>query len=299
MSFELVEAIFKEQSEALSIAQRCQDQLKELLKVYMQRHHNATHNAQPRGKSKRHQQDNTAAPVEQAAPIRLEQQTAITCEDSHSDEDLIQGLQEFDRTRQQGASQQPLHGHPTAPAQEDQCNALDQATQQHSKGTTQVMAEHPVLPVAALRAFHLCTAKHRDGSYRCLKLLPYTPTSGPYHISSPHKFGKDILVEFWLAGTQHFCISPIPNATTYQDAARQLGAAPHLSQHTALRLGQATASSTSRRCGAPANSGLIIGSNHDYTISSESARNALAQLTWEELVLAYNRAQSNPEAIKA
>ena len=194
MSFELVEAIFKEQSEALSIAQRCQDQLKELLKVYMQRHHNATHNAQPQGNSKRHQQDNTAAPVEQAAPIRLEQQTAITCEDSHSDEDLIQGLQEFDRTRQQGTSQQPIHGLPTAPAQEDQCSASDRATKQHNKGPPQDMVEFPALLVADLRAFHLCTAKHRDGSYRCLKLLPYTPTSGPYHNSSPHKFGKDILV---------------------------------------------------------------------------------------------------------
>ena len=298
MSLELVEAIFKEQSQALSTAQRCQDQLKELLRDYMQRHHNATHNSQSRSSSTR-QQDNIAAPFEQAAPIRQEQHPAITCEDSHSDEDLIQGLQEFDRTRQQDTSQQPIHGLPIAPAQEDQCSASDQATQQHNKGTTQDMVELPALPVADLRAFHLCTAKHRDGSYRCLKLLPYTPTSGPCHSSSPHKFGKDILVEFWLAGTQHFCISPIPNATTYQDAARQLGAAPHLAQHTALRLGQATASSTSRRCGAPVCSGLIIGSNHDYTISSVLARNALAQLTWDELVLAHNRAQSNPEAIKA
>ena len=92
MSFGLVEAILKEQSDALSTAQRCQDQLKELLEVYMQQHHNATHNAQPQGISKRHQQDNTATPVE-AAPIRLEQLKATLYEDSLSDEDLIQGLQ--------------------------------------------------------------------------------------------------------------------------------------------------------------------------------------------------------------
>ena len=107
MSLELVEAIFKEQAQALSTAQRCQDQLKDLLRDYMQRHHNATHNSQSRSSSTRQQQDTIAAPFDQAAPIRQEQQPAITCEDSHSDEDLIQGLQEFYRTRQQDTSQQP------------------------------------------------------------------------------------------------------------------------------------------------------------------------------------------------
>ena len=108
----------------------------------MQQHHNATHNAQPQGISKRHQQDNTATPVE-AAPIRLEQLKATLYEDSLSDEDLIQGLQGFDRARQQGTSQQ-LHGDPTAPTQEDQCNALDPVTQQHSKITTQDICEYQV-----------------------------------------------------------------------------------------------------------------------------------------------------------
>ena len=295
MSLELVEAILEEQSQALSTAQRCQDQIKRLLREYMQRHHNATHNSRS---GERHQQDNFAAPFEQAAPSRQEQQPAITHEDSHSDDDLIQGLQEFDRTRQQYTSQQPTHELPTAPAHEDQCSESDKATQQHNKGTTQDMVEVPALPLADLRAFHLCTAKHRDGSYRCLKLLPYSPTSGTYRTSSPHTFGKDILVEFWLAGTQHLCISPIPNATTYQEAARQLEAAPYLAQHTAHRLGQATAGSTARRCGAPAGSEIIIGSSHGYTISSVIVRSALAHLTWEELVVAHNRAQSNPEANK-
>ena len=289
MSLELVEAILEEQSQALSTAQRCQDQIKGLLRDHMQRHHNATHNSRS---SARQQQDNIAAPFEQAAPIRQEQKPAITCEDSHSDEDLIQGLQEFDRTRQQGTSQQPIHGHPTAPAQEDQCSASDQATQQHNKGTTQDMVELPALPVADLRAFHLCFAKHRDGSYRCLKLLPCFPTSGPYHNSSPHKFGKDILVEFWLAGTQHLCISLIPNATTYQEAARQLEAAPFLSQHIALRLGQATSSSTARRCAMhAANCELIVGRNYHWSLSSEAALQAIAQLTWAEIVLAHSSAQ--------
>ena len=90
MSLEMVEAILEEQSQALSAAQRCQDQIKGLLRDYLQRHHTATHNSRS---GERHQQDNFAAPFEQAAPIRQEQQPAITCEDSHSDEDFIQGLQ--------------------------------------------------------------------------------------------------------------------------------------------------------------------------------------------------------------
>ena len=293
MSLELIEATFKEQSEALLIAQRCHGQLKRLLKEFVQQHHNATHNAQPKGQSKRQKQDNTTTPVGQAAPSRLDQHVVATCEDSHSDEDLIQALQEYERRRQQGASLQLLHGQTTALAQADQCNALDPADQQHYNATTQDIGEYPVLPVAALRAFHLCTAKHRDGSYRCLKLQPYTLTVSPYHSSSPHQFGQDILVEFWLAGIQHFCISPIPNATTYQDAARQLGAASHLAQFTAIRLEQTTASSTAMRYGALANSELIVGSNYDCSLSSELARQAIAQLTWEELVLAYNCAKTS------
>ena len=164
MSLEMVEAILEEQSQALSAAQRCQDQIKGLLRDYLQRHHTAAHNARS---SDRSQQDNFPAPLDQAAPGRQEQQPATTNEDSHSDDDLIQGLQEFERTGQQYASQHPILELPTFPAHEDQCGESDKATQQLNKGTTQDLADVPVLPLADLRAFHLCIAKHRDGSYRC------------------------------------------------------------------------------------------------------------------------------------
>ena len=109
-----------------------------------------------------------------------------------------------------------------------------------------------------------------------------------YHSCSHHQFGQDILVEFWLAGIQHFCITPVPSATSYEGAAQQLGAATHLAKFTATRLAQTTASSTAMRYGALANCELIVGRNYAWSLSSDSARQAIAQLTWEELVLAYS-----------
>ena len=295
MSLELIEATLKEQAEALATAQRCHGQMTRLIKEFAQQHHKATHyTTQPKGQSKRQKQDTTTTPAGQAAPSRLDHHVVASCEDTHSDDDLIQALQEHERRRgppQHGASLQLLPVQTTALAQAAQCNALDPADQQHYNATTQDTGQFPVLPVAGLRAFHFCAAKHRDGSNRCLKLQTYSLTARNYHSCSPHQFGQDILVEFWLAGIQHFCITPVPSATTYQDAARQLGAATHLAEFTATRLAQTTASSTAMRYGAPANSELIVGSNNAWSLSSDLARQAIAQLTWEEMVLAYNSAR--------
>ena len=95
-----------------------------------------------------------------------------------------------------------------------------------------------------------------------------------------------------VGGGPHFCITPVPSATSYQVAAQQLGAATHLANSTATRLAQTTASSTAMRFGMhAANCELIVGRNYAWSLSSESARQAIAQLTWEELVLAYSPAR--------
>ena len=88
MSRKVIEALFKEQAEALTTAQRCHSQITRLIKEQAQdqgMHQYAEHQSteQPMGQSKMQKQDTTPSPAE------------------HSDEDLIQGLQAYERCRAQ------------------------------------------------------------------------------------------------------------------------------------------------------------------------------------------------------
>ena len=291
MSLDRIEATFKAQTDALLIAQRCQDQLHEQLKELMTQRHGASHMSHTEEQSKRHKQDITTIPVDQAVSGRLGQRELDPDEDLHTDEDLIQALQDYEKERQQGTGHQLLHDKSIVPAQMSHSTTPYPAGHQHN--TVHHPGEQPPLPVAGLRAFHLCTARHSDGRYSCRKLLPYPRSLSPGPSTSTHQFGNDILVEFWLAGIQHFCISPIPTLASYQEAARQLGASSHLVHCTETRLRRSTAPNTLERYGAPANSELVIYSNHNYFIGPELTRHAFAQLTWEEIVLAHNTARTS------
>ena len=85
MSLKLIEATLKEQEEALATAQRCHSQITRLVKEYAQDHrlqqYTEQATAQPMGQSKMPKQNTTPSP------------------EDNSDEDLIQGLQAYERRR--------------------------------------------------------------------------------------------------------------------------------------------------------------------------------------------------------
>ena len=165
MSLELLEATLKEQAEALETAQRCHGHMARLIKEY-KRHRNADHQdtSQHKGQSKMHKQDTT--------PLgRLYHEVVAGHEDA-SDDDLIQGSQEYERKRRQtqhSASSRLLQALFTDQPYVAQLNFTDLVSHQHCNAATQDKEVFPVLPVAGLRAFHFCTAKHPDGSNKCLR----------------------------------------------------------------------------------------------------------------------------------
>ena len=287
MSLKLIEATFKEQEEALATAQRCHSQITRLVKEYAQdqrlQQYTEQATAQPMGQSKRPKQNTTPSP------------------EDNSDEDLIQGLQAYERRRaqsQHSTSIQEPQAQPTPHPQMVHHNAMqDQphyaAGGQQQPAAAQGLAAAPALPVAGLRAFHLCPAKHRDGSGRCLLLQPY-PRTAQTHCRCGHgqTEGRGVLVEFWLAGVQHFCVTTVPSAAPYQSTAQQMGAPAHYTKYIASRLELTTAHSTAKRCAMQAaNFEVIVGRNYNWRLHSEATLQALAQLTWEEIVLAHSAAQ--------
>ena len=285
MSLKLIEAILKEQGDALAPANRCHSQIRRLIKEHAQDQRlqqYAEHPAQPMGQSKRQKQDTTPSPAD------------------HSDEDLIQGLQVYERRRaqsQHSTNEQEPQAQPTPQSQMAPHNAMQDQLQdwvgrQHRIAAAQDMAAAPALPVAGLRAFHLCPAMQHDGSGKCLMLQPYPRTPQTHRRCGHGQDGQEVLVEFWLAGVQHFCVTKVPSAASYQGTAQQLGAPAPYTKHIASRLALTTASSTAKRCTMhAAKFEVIVGRNYFWSLSSEAALQAIAQLTWEEIILAHSSAQ--------
>ena len=287
MSRKVIEALLKEQAKALTTAQWCHSQITRLIKEQSQdqgMHQYAEHQSteQPLGQSKRQKQDTTPSPAE------------------HSDEDLIQGLQAYERCRaqpQHSTSKHQPQAQPTAQSQMAPHNAMhdqrqDRVGRLHDSAAAQDMEAAPALPVAGLRAFHFCPAMQHDGSGKCLMLQPYPHTPHTHRRCGHGQDGQEVLVEFWLAGVQHFCVTTVPSAASYQGTAQQLGASAHLTKHIESRLAQTTASSTAKRCTMhAANFEVIVGRNYYWSLSSEAALQAIAQLTWDEIVLAHSSAQ--------
>ena len=181
-------------------------------------------------------------------------------------------------------------------AMEDQ--PQDSVGRQQQTAAAHDMAEAPDLVLAGLRAFHFCPAMHRDGSGKCLMLQPY-PRTAQTHCRCGHSQieGRGVLVEFWLAGIQHFCVTTVPSAASYHSTAQQLGAPAPYAKHIASRLALTAASSTARRCAMLAtNFEVIVGRNYNWCLRSEAVLQALAHFTWEEIVLAHSAAPRDPTA---
>ena len=187
MSLKLVEAILKEQEEALTTAHRCHSQITRLVKDLAQEqglHQDTEHQA--------------------TAQSKMQKQDTTPSAEELSDEDLIQGLQLYERrraqsqhnTNEQEPKPQPTHQTQMAPhnAMEDQ--PQDSAGRQQPP-TAQDMAAAPDLPVAGVRAFHICPAMQCDGSGKCLMLQPY-PRTAQTHCRCGHSQieGRGVLVEF-------------------------------------------------------------------------------------------------------
>ena len=293
-NLELIDALLKEQEEALSTVHRCQRQIARLVKEQIQcqslkqstEHQAGEHST---GQGKKQKQD----PTPQAEEL--------------SDEDLIQALQLHEwrngaqsphSTSRQELMHEPSHQPQMAPhnaTMEDQ--PQDTVGRQQLSTAAHSMATAPELPIAGLRAFHICPAMHIDGSGKCLMLLPY-PCTAHAHCPCGHSqaAGTWILVELWLAGIQHVCTANVPSTVFYQRTAQQLGEQAPYTKRMAQRLAFATASSTAMRSTRHnyANFDIFVCRNGNWCMHSEAVFQSLAHLTWDEIVLAHSKALRGP-----
>ena len=282
----LVEALLKEQEEALSTVHRCHSQITRLLKEQAQ--HQIT-------------QQGTEQAAENTPGQGKRHKVNPTLQSEESDDDnYTQAFQQYelrDKALQQAANgQYPIHD----PWHQQQMamHGMTAVNPQDTVGQHQVLAPAPsteaapALPIPGLRAFHICPAEHLDGSGQCLMLLAY-PRSFQAHCHCGHKqtAGNSLLVEFRFAGIQHFCITAIPNQVGYQRTAQQLGQQSHQAKNIAYRLaltsGRATATRGARL--ASVDYDIITQSEGNWCISSVQVFQSLAQLTWDEMVLAAAR----------
>ena len=244
MKLGLVEALLKEQEEALSTAQRCQTQITRLVKeqAQLQSLQQSTDH-----KGKRHKEDLTSLPEEP------------------SDEELLQALRQHEQ---------------------------DTVGQQQPSAATHNMTTAPGLPIPGLKAYHICPAMHLDGSGKCLMLLPY-PRTWQAHCPCGHSqaAGNGVLVLFWLSDVQHVCITTIPNMPCYQRTSQQLGEPAPYTKHIAQRLASTSVHSTARRSARHDHVDVDITVRRDgnMCILSQQVLQALAHLTWDEIVLASSR----------
>ena len=100
-----------------------------------------------------------------------------------------------------------------------------------------------------------------------------------------------MLVEFWVKGTQHFCIATIPIAVNHNHA-QQLGEPSTYTRHLEYRLAMTTAGHTAMRIPNSTNCEVITTRNGYWCIKSEDVLSSLVRLTWEEIVLAHINAPS-------
>ena len=186
---------------------------------------------------------------------------------------------------------------PEEPSDEELIEALFQYDQDIGRQQQPSAAEHymttaPDLQIPGLLAYHICPAMHLDGSGKCLSLLPY-PRTWQTHCPCGHSqaAGNGVLVHFWLAGERHVCLTTTPNSHCYQRTTQQLGEpAPH-TKHIARRLAATTVYSTAKRSGrhTQADTDTIVCRNGNMCIRSAQVLQSLAQLTWDEIVLASSR----------
>ena len=269
MSHTAVETLLQEQEEALSKAITRHRRIKELVRAQWRQ----------QSTSKRPKPDHTPTAA------------------ASSDEDLLEAVRQHEEQRAQretkATAQQPAlpdtQHTGTQPGDLMACQQQDGVRQQQHPEATQHMAAGFVLPIAGLRAFHLCPAEHNAGS-KCLLLRPHSSSE---QVLCPcgrsQEVGVWMLVEFWLKGTQHFCIATTHTAVNHSHA-QQLGAPSTVTKYLAHRLAMTTATATAMRVPNSTSSEVITTRNGYWSIKSEDVLSSLSRLTWDEIVLAHMKA---------